>query len=210
MRTVICAVTATIMLALGMAFLLQATQASSESVEASLETTEAPLLEATLEQSEATAAPDVAAVTTPIAFRQVQSVSIRESPGAGSKDPAAAPAETSPTDYHEVKASPRATLDQDRTAAAPKATAPEATQEVVSPKEPREEDVSSSGRSSRNASHRRRHSLAAAKQSRRHGRRAQAIPRQEPPPATPALADTGSNEYQTPFDSVSKLFSGAQ
>ena len=59
-------------------------------------------------------------------------------------------------------------------------------------------------------SSRRRHSLAAAKQARRHSRSAHAIARQAPPPATPALADTRSNEYQTPFGSVSKLFSGAQ
>jgi hypothetical protein len=42
MRAVICAVTATIMLGLGMAFLLQATQASSESLEATLEETRSP------------------------------------------------------------------------------------------------------------------------------------------------------------------------
>ena len=132
------------------------------------------------------------------------------SSGAGPKDPAAAQAETSPMDHHELEASPGATSDQDRTAVAPVAKAPEDTQDVVRPKEPREEDVSSSDHFSRQASHRWRHSLATAKQSRRHSRRAQAIVTQEPPPATPALADTGSNEYQTPFDSVSKLFSGAQ
>src|SRR6476619_605975 len=207
MRAVICAVTATIMLALGMAFLLQATQASSELVQATIEPTGAPLLEATLEQSEATAAPDVAAVTTPIAFRQVRSVSITESSGAGRKDPAAAQAETSPMDYHELEASPGATSDQDRTAVAPVAKAPEDTQDVVRPKEPREEDVSSSDHFSRQASHRWRHSLAAAKQSRRHSRRAQAIVTQKPPPATPALASSGSNGYQNPFRSMSKLFS---
>jgi len=42
MRAVICAVTATTMLGLGMAFLLQATQASSESLEATLEETRSP------------------------------------------------------------------------------------------------------------------------------------------------------------------------
>jgi hypothetical protein len=212
MRAVICAVTATIMLGLGMAFLLQATQASSESLEATLEETRSPfeLLDATLERHEAVAAaPDDAVVTTPIAFRQIRSVSIIEPPEAPPRDPAAAPAETSQTRYQGVGASPRA-VDEDDTAAAPEAKAPEATQGLTSPQQPREEDVSSSDRTSRKASHRRKHSSADVKQSRQASRRAQGITTQVPSPAPPALAYTGSNEYQTTFQSVGKLFSGAR
>jgi hypothetical protein len=210
MRAVICAVTATIMLGLGMAFLFQATQASSGLVEAALEETRSPseLLEATLESHEAVAAaPDDAVVTTPIAFRQVRSVSIIEPTETAPRDPAAAPAETSRTDYHELEAAPGAALDENRTAAAPEAKAPK---QVATPQQPREEDVSSSDRPSRKASHRRKHSSAGVKQSRQASRRAQGITTQVPSPAPPALAYTGSNEYQTTFQSVGKLFSGAR
>jgi hypothetical protein len=213
MRAVICAVTATIMLGLGMAFLFQATQASSGLVEAALEETRSPseLLEATLESHEAVAAaPDDAVVTTPIAFRQVRSVSIIEPTETAPRDPAAAPAETSRTDYHELEAAPGAALDENRTAAAPEAKAPEATQGLTRPQQPREENVSSNDRTSRKASHRRKHSSAGVKQSRLASRRAQGITTQVPSPAPPALAYTGSNEYQTTFQSVGKVFSGAR
>jgi len=168
------------------------------------------LLDATLERHEAVAAaPDDAVVTTPIAFRQIRSVSIIEPPEAPPRDPAAAPAETSQTHYQGVGASPRA-VDEDNTAAAPEAKAPEATQGLTSPQQPREEDVSSSDRTSRKASHRRKHSSAGVKQSRQASRRAQGITTQVPSPAPPALAYTGSNEYQTTFQSVGELFSGAR
>src|SRR4051794_38019516 len=175
MRTLICAATATIFLGLGMALLLQATQASSESRDATLEQTRPPseALEATLEPTrpppesvEATLkptptpfelqpilkahyasadAPDVvSAVTMPIVYRQVRTVSIIEPTEAAPKNPSAPPAETSRTDYHDVEPSPRAAVDEDRSAAAPKAKTTAATQDVTSPQEPREEDVSSS------------------------------------------------------------------
>ena len=201
MRAVICAVTATIMLGLGMAFLFQATQASSGLLEATLEETRSPseLLEATLESHEAVAAaPDDAVVTTPIAFRQVRSVSIIEPTETAPKNSAAAPAETSRTDYHELEAAPGAALDENRTAAAPDAKPPK---QVATPQQPREQDVSSSDRPSRKASHRRKHS-------RQESRRAQVATTQQPPPATPASAYTGSNESQ--FHSLGQLFSGGQ
>jgi hypothetical protein len=237
MRTLICAATATIFLGLGMALLLQATQASSESRDATLEQTRPPseALEATLEPTrpppesvEATLkptptpfelqpilkahyasadAPDVvSAVTMPIAYRQVRTVSIIEPTEAAPKNPSAPPAETSRTDYHDVEPSPGAAVDEDRSAAAPKAKTTAATQDVTSPQEPREEDVSSSDRPSRKASHRRKHS-------RRESRRAQVATAQQPPaaipaPATPASAYTATNE--TPFHSLGQLFSGGR
>ena len=105
MRTVICAATATIFLGLGMALLLQATQASSESHNATLEQTRPPSesLEATLEPTPtpselqpilkahyaiAAAPDDVSAVTMPIAYRQVRTVSIIEPTEAAPKNPA--------------------------------------------------------------------------------------------------------------------------
>jgi hypothetical protein len=233
MRTVICAATATIFLGLGMALLLQATQASSESRDATLEQTRPPSesLEATLEPTrppsesvEATPKPtptpselqpilkahyasadapdDVSAVTMPIAYRQVRTVSIIESTEAAPKNPSAPPAETSRTDYHAVEASPGAAVEEDRSAAAPNAKATAATQNGTSPQEPREEDVSLSDRPSMKVSHKRKHS-------RRETRRAQQQPPPATPaPATPASADPGSNE--SPFHSLGQLFSGGQ
>src|SRR4051812_12937757 len=114
-----------------MALLLQATQTSSESRDATLEQARPPSesLEANLEPTrppsesvEATLEPtpipselqpilkphfagaaapdDVSAVTMPIAYRQVRTVSIIEPTEAAPKNTAAPPAETSRTDYH--------------------------------------------------------------------------------------------------------------
>src|SRR3954462_2207908 len=169
MRTMMCAAAATIFLGLGTALLLQGTRASSESLDATLEQTRPPSesleatlkptrtpsesLEPTLERHEAiAAAPDLAAGSTPIAFRQVQSVSIIEPAGGALKDPAGAPAETARTDYREVEASSGAALDEERSATAPNANSAEATQDVTRPQKPRKEDVSSSDRFSRKAS----------------------------------------------------------
>src|SRR5436305_14677699 len=138
MRTVICAATATIFLGLGMALLLQATQASSESRDATLEQTRPPSesAEATLKPTptpselqpilkahyaSADAPDDVSAVTMP--YRQVRTVSIIEPTEAAPKNPSAPPAETSRTDYHAVEASPGAAVEEDRSAAAPNAKA---------------------------------------------------------------------------------------
>jgi hypothetical protein len=221
MRTVICAATATIFLGLGMALLLQATEASSEAHNATLEQTRPPSasLEATLEPTPtpsglqpilkahyaiAAAPDDVSAVTMPIAYRQVRTVSIIEPTEAAPKNAGAPPAETSRTDYHAVEASPGAAVEEDRSAAAPNAKATAATQDVTSPQQPSEEDVSSGP--SRNASHGRKHS-------RRERRKAQVATAQQPPaaipaPAAPASAYTVSNE--TPFHSLGQLFSGGR
>ena len=221
MRTVICAATATIFLGLGMALILQATQASSESSNATLEPTSPPSksLAATLEPTSppsksqptlkpnyaiAAAPDDLSAVPMPIVYRQVRTVSIIEPTEAGPKNPAGAPAETSRTDYHDLEAPPGAPVDEDRSAAAPKAKATAAAQDVASPEQPSEEDVSSGDRPSRKASHRRKHS-------RRESRRAQVATAQQPPAAIPAPAapaSTASNE--TPFHSLGQLFSGGQ
>ena len=156
MRTVICAATATIFLGLGMALLLQATEASSEAHNATLEQTPPPSasLEATLEPTPtpselqpilkahyaiAAAPDDVSAVTMPIAYRQVRTVSIIEPTEAAPKNPGAPPAETSRTDYHAVEASPGAAVEEDRSAAAPNAKTTAATQDVTSPQQPSEE-----------------------------------------------------------------------
>src|SRR4051812_32390343 len=209
MRTLICAATATIFLGLGMALLLQVTPASSESRDATLEQARPPSesVEATLEPAPtpselqpilkphyaiAAAPDDVSAVTMPIAYRQVRTVSIIEPTEAAPKNPSAPPAETSRTDYHDVEPSPGAAVDEDRSAAAPNAKTTAATQDVTSPEQPSEEDVSSSDRPSRKASHRRKHS-------RRESRRAQVATTQQPPaaipaPATPASAYTATNE----------------
>src|SRR4051812_3273492 len=184
MRTMMCAAAATIFLGLGTALLLQAKQASSESLDATLEQTRPPSesLEATLEPTRpppgATLKPtptpaqlqailkdhyaspdapdDVSAVTMP--YRQVRTVSIIEPTEAAPKNPSAPPAETSRTDYHAVEASPGAAVEEDRSAAAPNAKATAAIQDGTSPQEPREEDVSPSDRPSMKVSHRRKHS----------------------------------------------------
>src|SRR3954452_6260056 len=251
MRTAICAATATIFLGLGMALLLQATQASSESRDATLEQTRPPSesLEATLEPTrpppesvEATLKPtptpyasadapdDVSAVTMPLAYRQVRTVSIIEPTEAAPKNRSAPPAETSRTDYHVIEASPGAAVEEDRSAAAPNAKATAAIQDGTSPQEPREEDVSPSDRPSMKVSHRRKHSRRETRREeedvspsdrpsmkvshrRKHSRRETRRAQQQPPPATPApatpaSADPGSNE--SPFHSLGQLFSGGQ
>jgi hypothetical protein len=247
MRTVICAAAATIFLGLGTALLLQAKQASSESLDATLEQTRPPSesLEASLEPTptpselqpilkahyaSADAPDNVSAVTMPITYRQVRTVSLIEPTEAAPKNPSAPPAETSRTDYHAVEASPGAAVEEDRSAAAPNAKATAAIQDGTSPQEPREEDVSPSDRPSMKVSHRRKHSRRETrreeedvspsdrpsmkvshrrKHSRRETRRAQQQPPQETPaPATPASAYTATNE--TPFHSLGQLFSGGR
>jgi len=217
MRTVICAATATIFLGLGMALLLQATEASSEAHNATLEQTRPPSasLEATLEPTPtpselqpilkahyaiAAAPDDVSAVTMPIAYRQVRTEPTEAAP----KTPGAPPAETSRTDYHAVEASPAAAVEEDRSAAAPNAKTTAATQDVTSPQQPSEEDVSS--RPSRKASHGRKHS-------RRERRKAQVATAQQPPAAIPApaaLASAYTASNETPFHSLGQLFSGGR
>src|SRR3954447_1928178 len=239
MRTLICAATATIFLGLGMALLLQATQASSESRDATLEQTRPPSesLEATLEptrpppeSAEATLKPtptpselqpilkahyasadapdDVSAVTMP--YRQVRTVSIIEPTEAAPKNPSAPPAETSRTDYHAVEASAGAAVEEDRSTAAPNAKATAAIQDVTSPQEPREEDVSPSDRPSMKVSHRRKHSRRETRRKedvspsdrpsmkvshrRKHSWRETRRAQQQPPPATPAPATPASTD----------------
>jgi len=107
----------------------------------------------------------------PIAYRQVRTEPTEAAP----KTPGAPPAETSRTDYYAVEASPAAAVEEDRSAAAPNAKTTAATQDVTSPQQPSEEDVSS--RPSRKASHGRKHS-------RRERRKAQVATAQQPPAAT--------------------------
>jgi hypothetical protein len=208
MRILILGVAAASLLASGMAFSLQATRAPSGPVEA------------TRNPSESAAAP-AASEATPIEFRQVRSVPVRD-PGAGRPDaPAAAPAETPRTASFEVEPAPRPGADQDRPADVAQAEAHEATstRRTVASLSQNQNDVATSAPERRaeasierrfftTLSHTRKRSSAIAKQSRRGKPRAEVAATQAPPPGPPAY--DGRNENHSPFSSLRQLFSGAQ